>query len=64
MLWLVCSGKKSKEEAEKAEVEQEALNKITAALEAGRHGHVPPQVNHLSVSSIDVWLPARQCCRV
>lgn len=37
---LMCSaatGKKSKEEAEKAAVEQEALTKITAALEAGRH---------------------------
>jgi hypothetical protein len=36
---IVCavrpSGKKSKEEMEKAAVEQEALTKITTALEAG-----------------------------
>lgn len=30
-------GKKTKEEAEKAEVEQGALTKITTALEAGAH---------------------------
>jgi hypothetical protein len=31
------SGKKSKEEQEKAAVEQEALEKITVVLEAGVH---------------------------
>lgn len=43
-------GKKTKEEAEKAEVEQEALTKITTALEAGVC--VPLTLVTASVSSL------------
>lgn len=55
---VVHAGKKSKEEAERAAVEQEALTKITTALEAGMFAMRSPSLLTASTSfaSESIWV--------